>query len=140
MSAFTGPLTITELDVDVQCWRLESPLVYEVGSLGSGKKIEVPVGFVTDGASVPRFLWWFLPPWGKYSRPAVIHDYLCVQIEKDTPHIQASTREQADAIFFEAMGVTGVGRIKKWILWIGVRIGAGIYMITGHTSRNTKYD
>lgn len=140
MSAFTGPLTVTELDTDTQLWRLETALTYYVGALGSGRAVVVPVGFVTDGASVPRALWPFLPPWGSYSRPAVIHDLLCVLIEKGTPHKEAPTRKDADAVFYEAMGVTGTSMPVRWILWIGVRIGALIYLATGHTSRIKKYD
>lgn len=38
--------------------------------------LEVPDGFVTDGASVPRALWWLFPPTGRYFLAAVVHDYL----------------------------------------------------------------
>lgn len=140
MSAFTGPLTLTELDTDFQLWRLETALTYDVGQLGSGRTVVVPVGFVTDGASVPRALWPFLPPWGRYSRPAVIHDLLCVLIEKGEPHKEAKTRKDADAVFFEAMGVTGVSMPVRFILWLGVRIGALIHSLTGKESRIIKYD
>src|SRR5258708_33483224 len=39
-------------------------------------RITVPVGFVTDLASVPRVFWSLLPPAARYSYPAIIHDYL----------------------------------------------------------------
>lgn len=97
MSAFTGALTITHLDVDWRVWRLERPLRYEVGSLGSGRLVEVPAGFVTDGASVPRAFWALLPVWGRYSRAAVVHDYLCVLINQGAPHDLAPDRRRADA-------------------------------------------
>lgn len=121
MSAFTGSLTLTELDLDWRQWRLESPLSYEVAFLGSGRVVAVPAGFVTDGASVPRPLWWFLPAWGTYSRAAVIHDYLLKLIEASTPHAQAATRKEADAIFYEAMVVCGTGMTMRWIMWAAVR-------------------
>lgn len=35
----------------------------------------VPEGFITDGASVPRFLWWLFPPVGRYFAAAVVHDH-----------------------------------------------------------------
>jgi hypothetical protein len=45
--------------------------------LGKTKLVyEVKKGFKTDFASVPRFLWWFIPPIGKYSVAALIHDDL----------------------------------------------------------------
>jgi hypothetical protein len=124
MSAFTGPLTLTHRDVDWREWELVTPLSYEVGFLGSGRVITVDPGFVTDGASVPQFLWVILPPWGRYSRAAVIHDLLCRLINAGTPHIEAPTRERADAIFHEAMGVLGVNRIVRFVMWTAVRLYA----------------
>lgn len=35
---------------------------------GAGRIIEVPAGFETDFASVPRLFWRVVPPWGRYSR------------------------------------------------------------------------
>ena len=49
-------------------YKLEQPLEL-VG-------IKVPAGFITDGASVPRALWWLFPPTGRYFQAAVVHDYL----------------------------------------------------------------
>ncbi len=110
MSRFTGELTITQLDVDYRTWRLEQPLVYEVGDENSGHMIEVHKLFETDGASVPRIFWALLPTWGKYSRAAVVHDYLYNELREGTePHPEAPTRQRADAIFLEAMAVCGVG-------------------------------
>lgn len=38
----------------------------------------VPSGFITDGASVPHFLWSVFPPVGRYFIAAVIHDHALV--------------------------------------------------------------
>lgn len=121
MHGFTDPLTITELGLNWQMWRLEHPFVYD---RPNGASIVVPMGFETDGASVPEILWDLLPAWGTYSRAAVVHDYLCWLIFIKTPHPQAPNRQAADAIFFEAMGVCGTNTFIKYVLWIGVRIGA----------------
>jgi hypothetical protein len=43
----------------------------------SGYEIKVPAGYKTDFASIPRPLWWWISPHGKYERAAVIHDYIC---------------------------------------------------------------
>ena len=40
-------------------------------------EITVPKGYITDLASSPRFTWSFVPPFGRYSQAAVIHDWLC---------------------------------------------------------------
>lgn len=35
----------------------------------------VPAGFITDGASVPRGLWNLFPPIGRYLVAAIVHDH-----------------------------------------------------------------
>lgn len=136
MSAFTAELTLTEYHVAQFLWRVHEPLIYELGELGSGDFIIVPPDYVTDGASIPRLLWAFLPAWGKYSRAAVVHDYLCTLVDRDMPHQYAPTRREADAVFFEAMGVCQVSLIVRWALWIGARIGA----IVPGKARNAPYN
>ncbi len=123
MSRFTGELTITQLDVDYRTWRLEQPLVYELGDEGSGREIKVHRLFETDGASIPRLFQALLPTWGRYSRAAVIHDYLYNELRpgKDAPHPLATTRKAADAVFLEAMAVSGVGFLTRWAMWAAVR-------------------
>ena len=124
MSSFTDDLLLTHMANKWRLWRLERDFVYEVGELGSGKKIVVPKGFLTDGASVPRAFWMLLPPWGDYSRASVIHDYLCWRLIDDTAHPLAPTRKIADDIFHEAMLVSGTGKCAAWLIWAAVRVGA----------------
>ena len=127
MGAFTSELTITHLSGNDthgwRLWRLAEPLIYEVGGRGSGRVILVYKGFVTDGASIPQFLWSILPVWASWSRAGVIHDYLCVLIAANTPHPEAPTRDHADRIFFEAMELLNVGWVQKYLLYWGVRFG-----------------
>lgn len=122
MSAFTGPLSLTQQDLDWKAWQLNSPLVYEVDALGSGKVITVPAGFLTDGASVPRVLWAILPAWGRYSRAAVVHDHLCELIKRGRPHPLSPTFAEAARIFRQAMKVCGVGTLTRWAMWAAVRL------------------
>lgn len=108
MGAFMSELTITHPSGNDthgcwRLWRLAEPLIFEVGGRGSGRVIFVTKGFVTDGASIPQFLWSILPVWASWSRAGVIHDYLCCQIALNKPHPEAPTRDHADRIFFEAM-------------------------------------
>ena len=127
MGAFTSELTITQLSggdrYAWRLWRLAEPLVYEIGDCGSGRTILVSKGFITDGPSIPRFLWSMLPVWATWSRAGVIHDYLCCLIALNRPHHEAPTRDQADRIFWEAMNVLNVGRLQMALLYLGVRIG-----------------
>lgn len=59
------------------------------------RAVPVPVGFVTDLASIPRAFWSLLRPDGIYSWAAILHDYLYWE--------QFVTRQQADDIFRFAM-------------------------------------
>lgn len=44
--------------------------------LSSGRHILIPKGYKWNLSSVPRFLWWLLPPDGDFQMAALIHDYL----------------------------------------------------------------
>ncbi|MEM9213525.1 MAG: DUF1353 domain-containing protein [Cyanobacteria bacterium P01_F01_bin.150] len=63
-------------------FELIEPFNHYVGHDGSDDVISVPAGFQTDFASVPCVFWPILPPVGRYSKAAVIHDYLCAQYEE----------------------------------------------------------
>ena len=114
MSSFTSELKVKPLP-DGRRWELLEEFDYYLGSLESGMYIRVPKGFITDFASIPRLFWTILPPWGKYGKAAVLHDYLY--------HSQKFIRELCDAIFLEAMVVLGVKKWKRFLLYFGVRIG-----------------
>lgn len=121
MSAFTGPLTLTQLDADWKLWRLEQKLSYEIGALGSGNLIEVPPGFVTDGATIPRLFWALLPTWGSYSRAAAVHDYTVTKILEGDPLPNAPDLLACDNIFWEATGVCNTPYLLRVLLYLGVR-------------------
>jgi hypothetical protein len=121
MSVFTGELLLTELAVNWRVWRLEQDFIYKIDD---ERSIVVPKGFMTDGASVPSFLWSILPAWASYSRAAVVHDLLCHLINVGKPHPRAPTRKHADDLFHEAMIVCGTGPIVRTLMYIGVRIGS----------------
>ena len=82
----------------------------------------LPVGYMSDGASVPRPLWWFLPPFGDRSTVAALfHDWLCEQIEDGRPLPGAGTRRDCDRLFRECLIDLGVEPWRAWIAWAGVR-------------------
>jgi len=90
-------------------WELDKD--FEVDVLGF-HKIVVPRGFRTDLASVPRIFWVLIPPFGRYSQAAVVHDYL-YRMEHD--------RKEADSIFYDLMIEYGVWKWKAIIMYLGVR-------------------
>lgn len=86
--------------------------------MGSGWKIVIPVDFETDGASVPRFLWAFFPPFGgDYDEAAVLHDFLY------RTSFMCLERVVADAILIEAMLVCHTSALARWCIFVGVRAG-----------------
>jgi hypothetical protein len=75
--------------------------------------IVVSAGFVTDLASIPRLFWDILPPFGKYTEAAVIHDWLY--------RCHLFPRAICDAVLLEAMQLCGVGWISRQIIYRNVR-------------------
>ena len=94
-SKFLTPLELECFEKD-GIWRLLAPLVYYSAHLSQG--IEIPEGFYTDLASVPRIPFIY-SLWGDRSHyEAVVHDYL---YRSDSfPLVSCSS---ANKIFKEAM-------------------------------------
>lgn len=108
MSPFDGRARVEYWD-DTRA-RLLAPLTYISRTAG---RLTVPAGFVTDFASVPRwpFAYWL---WGGAAKgPAILHDWLYAT--------HRLTRQQADAVFLEAMGDIGLWAWRRWPMWLAVR-------------------
>jgi hypothetical protein len=73
----------------------------------------VPAGTKTDFASIPRILWVFLPPWGKYGPAAILHDYL---------YSTGYSRIASDTLFYALMKVGGVSKSLRFIMYWAVRL------------------
>ena len=40
--------------------------------------VTVPAQYITNGANIPRWLWWIVPPFNpRFMEAIVVHDYLC---------------------------------------------------------------
>ena len=114
MSSFTNTPAIKQLPDGIR-WVTMEDFEYHVGSEDSNDVIRVPKGTVSDGASIPRFLWRVVGhPWGSYAYAAILHDYLC--------NLEGYPRKKADYVFYEAMGVLGVSWFKKTIMYLAVRL------------------
>ena len=114
MSKFIGEL-IVEPQSDGVNWKIHEQFQYESDVLDT--TITIPVGFVTDGASIPKFFWNIIQPTGPYFRAAVIHDYLY--------RWQKFTRRQSDNALLEGMWVL---KCKIWqyvCVYIAVRLFGG---------------
>jgi hypothetical protein len=94
---------------------LTEPYVWRIGN--SRHSIAVPAGFVTDFASIPAPLRTVFERHGRYSRAAVIHDYLY--------WTQSCTRKQADNLFWIAMKELNVPAVTRGLVYTGVDVGGG---------------
>jgi hypothetical protein len=103
-------------EIDEKNWELLRELSYE----GQRQSFIVPVGMGTDFASVPRIFIWFLPQYGRYTKAAILHDYLW---RRGVPG-EELTLPEADAILRRAMRELGVPFLRRWIMWAAVRLGA----------------
>ena len=113
MSAKGGFLTPLHLqDIDGEQFQLLTPLIYRAADK---TLYAVPAGFVTDFASIPRGLWWRYPKSGKWNRAAVLHDYLYVAGTR--------SRDQADALFLEALEACDVHWWTRRVFYQAVRLG-----------------
>lgn len=100
--------------IDDGCAKLVQPLLFYSKSLK--RVIEVPDGFCTDGASVPRLPIVYLAVGGRAKRAAAVHDFLY------QTH-GTRTRRQADIVFLEGMKVDGISLWARELMYAGVRVG-----------------
>ena len=79
-------------------------------------EVTIPEGFITDGASTPRWLQNLYPPFYKYTAAAVVHDYLYGTGEWK--------REECDKLFRDIMRHRLGLSFRYWLLmYIAVRLG-----------------
>jgi len=114
---FTGDVVVRELATgEGSRWQLVEPLGYA----GRDETFSVPAGFTTDFASVPQALTWLVPRYGRYTKAAILHDFLwarCRAGEFDWA--------DADGILRRTMRELDVPFLRRWLMWGAVRL-AGI--------------
>lgn len=91
---------------------------WEYPLLGEMEKVEE--GTVIDGASVPRFAWWFLPPDGLHRRGAAAHDDIYGRRGKMASG-RTIKRSQADRLLLDLMLIDGVAPWRCLITYGFVR-------------------
>jgi hypothetical protein len=102
---------------DNELWILGSPLIVDVDGL---EQIDVPVGFTTDGASVPDIAQVFTG-WHKWEDPqrypAIVHDWLYCK-----PGVLKS---RADAVFHALLRSEGANTFQATAMYLAVIVGGG---------------
>ncbi len=116
MSSFTKPLFV-EVEQRESHGRGMLTLIqefeYHVGYLGSNEVITVPVGFKTDGCSIPSYLRWWLPVLGRVAKAGVVHDYILYKKLYD--------QKRAADIFLEALTILEAPPIQAKIMYLAVK-------------------
>lgn len=122
MSQFTSPLVVEF--IDGKYWQVLESFEYHVGAEDSDEIIRVPVGFLTDFASIPKFAWSLIGhPTGEYGKAAVIHDWLYSEnAGEQGGDWWPRTRKRCDQIFLEGMAVLGVAWWKRTLMYSAVRV------------------
>ena len=110
-AAIVGRPTVTQLTVDPPVFMLAYPMVY--ATTDGKERIEVPRGFVTDLASIPRGLWWWQAPHEATMAPAIVHDFLYWE--------QPCSKDESDAVMVLAMKHVGMSDFSIDGVYEGIR-------------------
>jgi hypothetical protein len=86
----------------------------------SGIHYTVPVGQLSDGASIPRALWSVIgsPLTGRYRNIALVHDYLY--------RMQITSKDEADDVLLDGMRLGGCTETEYLAIYEGVHAGGQI--------------
>jgi hypothetical protein len=113
---FSESVVVRELTAaDGSRWQLVEPLAYE----GRDERFVVPTGFTTDFASVPQALTWLVPRYGRYTKAAILHDFLWDRCRAGT-----FAWADADGILRRTMRELEVPFLRRWLMWGAVRLAS----------------
>ena len=130
MSRYTDILEVSPL-ADGVTWVLRKEFGYDIGQEGSGDTIDVPLGFMTDFASIPRIFRFLVSKWGKHGNAAVLHDYCYWS--------QNRSREESDRILKEAMEVSKTKAWRVFLIYWAVRLGGAFAWSSNQARRVNKF-
>jgi len=94
------------------------------------QKVTVPKGFVTDGASIPRYLWWICGDPMAVPRiyAAIVHDWLyggagTVEYRTQDGELVRMdyTRQEADEIYRDYQIALGIRKFKAYTEYYALR-------------------
>jgi hypothetical protein len=78
----------------------------------AGREIVIPAGFESDWASVPRWLWWIIPP-HQYPAASLLHDFLYAS--------EYLKRDWCDRAFRHALLERGASNAYADVCFVAVR-------------------
>ena len=116
--------TLRILDVERKLWSITNDPLYLWTHENTQTPITIPIGFPTDGASIPRGLWNLFPPFDStYVEAAIVHDFLYAS------HLLV--KEEADLVFYETMVTLKTFPLTRETLYWGVRWAGGSSYASG---------
>lgn len=94
-------------------------LVTSLDAIADGRRLHVPAGFLTDGASIPPLMWPVVGhPYSPSSlRAAILHDWLC-----RNPDAHAMPSPAVHRLFYASLRADGVAWLRAWAMWLAVRV------------------
>lgn len=91
-------------------WRLaESRMLWH-----NSRSLFLPTGYTTNGPSVPRWLWWLIPPHGRSFLASAIHD-ACYEY-------QYFSRKESDRLFLELLKQSNLPFWQPYLMYWYVRL------------------
>lgn len=109
-------------------WYLENTIDVSIRTSNHHYEFSIPYGYLTDGATVPRIMWSFVPLWDECTSAVVIHDYLCNQKWIKIDGIAKTIdRKTVDDIFLGVMEFNGVNKMKRYTIYNAVRLHAELF-------------
>ena len=124
MARFTKDVTVVNhISGRVHEWEMCEPMIYRLVDLDDAEFVTVTPKFRTDFASVPRPFWFFIAPWGRHGRAAIVHDFLyrlgsiTNPLEPVDKRLRRPPKREADRIFRQAMAVLDEVILTNSKLW-----------------------
>ena len=127
-NSYTGDLYLA-LDVAGHGAVVARGYRYYLTHKNSNEFVDIEVGMVTDGVTVPAWLRPFVRQW-QYLKAVLVHDKFCKTLRVELVEADAVTgkmwrhigRAEIDKEFKIALGVLGCPKLKVQIFYIGVRV------------------
>ncbi len=93
---------------------------------GAEHTITVPQGMLTDLASIPRCMRWYISQVGPHLEASIVHDFLYVAWQDlDGGEARSEDRRFADRLMRTAMLSASVNGFKAFLIYLGLRVGGG---------------
>jgi len=120
VSSFTAPLKATLIEGS-RNFRIEEGYSFYIDMPdGVRRTFYVNQGFETDFASIPKVFWSFIDPLDpEIAKITPVHDRLYIVGNVD--------RWLADLVLLEGMKVLGASKIKRYVVYAGVRLAGWYY-------------